>query len=113
MQASIYVRKGFTAPILHIKEDGNVAEFSSVAALEASLIHRARCVLGLRKIRDWETTPINGRALQHAVRMIAEGHQGGLFVDEPIVAEYALHIASETQYWYSDPHFRLSQDTPF
>lgn len=76
-----------------------MTEFSSAADLEASLIRRARCVMGFRGIRSWETAPINGNALQHAMRMILGGLDVPFVVDEPVVADYARHIANETVYW--------------
>lgn len=95
----MYVRK-FAAPQrILVKEDSNIAEFSSAASLEASLIHRARCVMGFRGVRNHTTVPINLNALQHGMRMILGGLDVPFAVDEPIVAEYARHIANETIYW--------------
>jgi hypothetical protein len=109
MNAQMHV-SGFYLHEPKAKEDFNVVEFSSVEALEKSLIHRARCIMGFRGIRSWETEHINLNALQHAVRMVAQEYRGCFSVVEHIVAEYARHVADETIYWYADAHYRLSME---
>ncbi|WDS62292.1 hypothetical protein [Pseudomonas phage D6] len=101
MKTKMYVRKLFAPQRILLKEDCNIAEFSSAASLEASLIHRARCVMGFRGVRNHTTVPLNGNALQHGMRMILGGLDVPFLVDEPVVAEYARHIADETIYWNS------------
>lgn len=103
----MYVSKGFSRHVAVVPEDNNVTEFSSVEDFKQKLIHRARCVMGFRGVRGWETTPVNGNAVQHGVRMVCSGHVGAFAVDEHIVAEYARHVADETIYWRADPHYRM------
>jgi hypothetical protein len=107
MNAQMHV-SGFYIHESKAKEDFNVVEFSSLEALEKALIHRARCIMGFRGIRGWETEPINLNAVQHGVRMIAQGYREAFSVVEHIVAEYARHVADETIYWRADAHYRLS-----
>lgn len=102
---SMYVRQGFAQPVAVIPEDNNVCYFGSSGLLAHDLMRRARCVLGFRGGSRNPNGQLNGSALQHAVRVIAGSHQGDFNVDEHIVAQHAVHIANETEYWgMSDLH---------
>ena len=82
-----------------IPEDNNVVTYESPGMFKIDLIRRARCVMGLHGVSNWETTPLNGNSIQHAERMIVGMHKGEFSIMEHIVAEYARHVASETVYW--------------
>lgn len=92
-----YVRKAFSRHVNQIPEDSNVLFFKSENELSENLVRRARCVLGFRGQSSEQ--PLNGNALQHALRSVYGGFNGSINVDEHIVAAQAVAIADETCYW--------------
>jgi hypothetical protein len=85
-----------------IPEDKNLARFKNVEELRLSLVRRARASLGMKGFGKAQTMPLNGNALQHAIRMVSVEKptvDGAIVATEECVARYARHVADETAYW--------------